>query len=122
MGPSGVEREYKCQPGSIRAVTLAKTLEPEGAEVGSIAKDHCTGSRRWARQEQARKTRRNASRRSFTLVGVSGGNGAGGPALQLRCDSVVDAAAGKLRGHANGVLDRVGVGTAVTNGADSTNP
>src|SRR5665647_3027898 len=44
IGPFGVESEYRCQPGSILAVSLASTRAPGGAAEGSSARDHFTGS------------------------------------------------------------------------------
>src|SRR5665647_343767 len=102
IGPFGVESEYRCQPGSILAVSLASTRAPGGAAEGSSARDHFTGSGRCARTGKAKRRATKtqpAVRWRRTSVRLRDSQAIGRPALQLLLDAVIDLATRELRRH-----------------------
>src|SRR5262245_28255428 len=129
-----------CQLESMCPVMRASTLAPGGAEAGSRARSHLTwlafGSGCWAKAEKtSRKGRLSFSAPESLIIikyrrRAEARRQARMPDPQLTCrsvafiaqfifDALVDAAFGKLLGHANGVLDGVCIGTPVANDADA---
>src|SRR3984885_15838372 len=99
-------------------VNLASRCEPGAADFESNSSVHCTGSSAAPAREANTKTQ-SANRRIIS-IGLRGNGSAGQLTIgQFGFNPFVDLALGELRRHTNGVLDRVGVGTAV---GDDANP
>src|SRR5580704_1694066 len=117
MGGRGVVNEYRCQPGSIFAAIRASTWPPGGADALSNVSVQCTGSGPAANiavDQDAAPRNNNARKRDISVSSTRADELFVG---ELVLDVLVGPPAGEFLGHADRVLDRVGVGAAV--GADA---
>src|SRR3984885_2644159 len=99
-------------------VSVPRTCEPGAAAFESKVSVHCTGSSAAANNETSAR-KKTEIRRSMSVRLGRGGNACQLTDSQLRLDPFVDLSFGELGGHADSVLDRVGVGAAV---GDDANP
>src|ERR1700733_7230496 len=99
-------------------VNLASTCEPGVADFESKVSAHCTGSS--AAMASDARAKKETSRWRYILVGLCGGGNAGHLADgELRLDPFVHFSFGEFGGYANGVLDGIGIGAAVSDDANT---
>src|ERR1035438_2389783 len=91
-----------------------RTVEPDGAEAETDCRVQAACCCPWAKEE-ARARKQAATNR--TLI-----SGFLDQAAEFIFDALVDFAAGELGGHADGVLDGVGVGASVADDAGAAHP
>src|SRR5882762_3662431 len=108
--PFGVDKEYRCQPGSILPVKRASTALPGDTARSSNFRVHCTGS--CAANAETTNAKKAIAKR-ITSVRLRYGTLGLAPPPQFFLDPFVDLDMGEFRRHANGVLDGIGIGTAV---------
>ena len=71
IGPGGVVSEYKCQPGSIVAISLPSVFPPGATFSGTTSSFHFTGSARLSGSWAGMNWTANGSKESAMNAGLT---------------------------------------------------